>query len=107
MLGIIYKKPVPVYLFGGLSLLGFGFTVISARLKPVYAAWLKVAHFIGKIITTSVLIMAYYLVITPFALIKKLFGGYSIFLKPDPKVLSYWVSRTEPVQPKERFIKRF
>ena len=58
-------------------------------------------------ITTLILALAYYLVITPAALIKMLFGGRPLPIKPDKKALSYWVDRTEPVQPKERFIKRY
>ena len=68
---------------------------------------MQIAHFIGKLITLIMLTMAYYLVITPFALMKKIFGGSPIPLKPDKTVSSYWVSRSELAQPKERFIKRF
>jgi hypothetical protein len=107
MLGIIYKKPVPVYLFGGLALLGFGFTVIPAQLKPVYAAWLKVAHFLGKINTAVILTLAYYLVLTPTALIKRISGGTPLPVKPDNKTTSYWVNRFVPAQPRERFSKRY
>lgn len=107
MLGIIYKKPVPTYLFGGLALLGFGFTVIPPQLKPVYAAWLKIAHFVGKIITILMLTLAYYTVITPTALLKRTFGGTPIPTKPEKNIKSYWVRRSEPAQPKERFLKRY
>jgi len=107
MLGIIYRKPVPVYLFGGLALLGFGFTVIPAQLKPIYAAWLKVAHVIGKIITVLMLTLAYYTVITPAALLKRIFGGIPLSTKQDKNIKSYWIQREEPAQPRERFLKRY
>ena len=76
-------------------------------MRPVYDAWLKVAHFIGSLITALMLALAYYLVITPVALIKRLFGSRPLPVKPDKNTLSYWVDREEPVQPKERFIKRY
>lgn len=107
MLGIIYKKPAPAYLFGGLALLGFGFTVIPAQLKPVYAAWLKVAYVIGKIITILMLTLAYYTVLTPSALLKRIFGGIPLSTKQDKNIKSYWVRRSEPAQPRERFSKRY
>jgi hypothetical protein len=107
MLGIIYKKPVLAYLFGGLSLLGFSFTVIPAQLKPVYAAWMKAAHVIGKIITLFMLTLAYYTVITPTALLKRIFGGIPLSTKLDKNIKSYWIERTEPAQPRERFLKRY
>jgi len=101
------KKPVPSYFFGSLALLGFGFILIPARLTPVYAAWLKIAHAIGKVVTILILTLAYYLVITPSGFIKRIFGGLPIPVKPDKEAPSYWVTRTEPAQPKERFFKRY
>ena len=47
-----------------------------------------------------ILTLAYFLVITPSALIKLLFGGRPLPVKPDKKASSYWVDRTEGVQPK-------
>ena len=106
-LGIWREKPVPSYLFGALSVLGIGFILIPVQLSPVYAAWLKIAQFIGRVINILILTLAYYFVITPTALIKRLFSGPVLPLKPDNSALSYWVSREEPAQPKERFIKRY
>lgn len=106
-LGFLTHKPIPTYLFGFLSTLGLGFILIPSLLRPVYTAWLKIAHFIGRIVTVLMLTLAYYLVITPSALIKRLFGGRPLPVKPDKNVTSYWVARDEPVQPKERFIKRY
>ncbi|MFH1755205.1 MAG: hypothetical protein ABIA59_05830 [Candidatus Latescibacterota bacterium] len=107
LLGLWKEKPLPIALFGALALLGLGFIVIPARLRPVHAGWLRIAHFIGKVITTIVLALAYYLVITPSALLKAIFGGRPLPLKPDKKASTYWVDRTEAAQPRERFLKRF
>jgi hypothetical protein len=56
---------------------------------------------------TLILVLIYYLVITPAALIKRVIGGKPLPLKPDPEASSYWVSKPEPAQPKERFLKRY
>ena len=101
------QKILVACFFGALSLLGTGFLILPGILKPVYDKWMQIAHFIGKSITVIMLTIMYYLVITPFALMKKIFGGSPISLKPDKSVSSYWVSRSELAQPKERFIKRF
>lgn len=106
-LGFWTNKSLPAYLFGFLSILGLGFILLPSLLRPVYTTWLKIAHFIGRIVTVLILTLAYYLVITPSALIKRLFGGRPLPVKPDKNVTSYWVARDEPVQPKERFIKRY
>ena len=106
-LGLLKEKSLPFYLFGLLSIMGFGFLVIPKPLRPAYVGWLKVAHFIGRVFTTLVLMLAYYFVITPSALIKRLFGGRPLPVKPDTNSSSYWVTRAEPAQPKERYIKRY
>ena len=105
--GIWVEKPLPSYLFGSLSLLGLGFILFPNQLSPVFVSWLKIAHYIGKIITTLVLTLAYCFVITPAALIKRIFGGTPLPIKPDKNVSSYWVTRKEAAQPKEQFSKRF
>jgi len=101
------KKPIPTYLFGLLSLLGLGFVLLPASLSPIYDVWLKIAHLIGIIITAFILALAYYLVVTPSGLIKRLFGGRPLPIRPDHCVSSYWVTRAEAAQPRERFIKRY
>ena len=106
-LGIWLEKPFPTYLFGTLSALGLGFILFPNQLRPVFVAWLKIAHFLSRVVTTFILTLAYYLVITPTALIKRIFGGTPLPTKPDKNVSSYWVTRKEAVQSKAQFLKRF
>ncbi|MCP4668743.1 MAG: hypothetical protein GY849_20580 [Deltaproteobacteria bacterium] len=106
-LGFWLKKPLPISIFGALSLLGAGFILFPSLMRPVHGGWVKIAHVIGRMVTILILTLAYYLVITPAALIKPFFGGRPLPIKPDKKALSYWVERTEPAQPSERFLKRY
>jgi hypothetical protein len=106
-LGLWMKKPLPTYLFGFLSLLGLGFVLAPSWMRPLYVFLLKISHFIGRVVTTLILILAYYLVITPTALIKRMAGGVPLPTKPNKKVSSYWVNRADAAQPKERFLKRY
>jgi len=106
-LGVLLKKALPTYLFGFLSVAGLGLVVFPSHLRPLYFVWLKIGHTLGRIVTTLMLTLAYYLIITPSGLIKRLFGGAPLPIKPDRQVSSYWVARTEPAQPKERFLKRY
>ena len=100
-------KIIAFYFFGLLTMLGIGFMVIPNILKPVYDFWNKLAHFVGSVITILILTVTYYLVITPSAMVKMLFGGRPLPLKPDKTVSSYWVKRSEPGQPRGRFLKRY
>ena len=106
-LGLWRQKLIITSLFGVLSFLGLGFLLFPRPLMPIYKGWVKIANFIGKIITTIILTLAYYLVITPSALVKRVFGGRPLPVRPDKNIDSYWVPRDEPSQPKERFIKRY
>ena len=106
-LGIWLEKSLPTYLFGTLSALGLGFILLPHQLRPVFVAWLQIAHFFGRVVTTLILTIAYYLVITPASLIKRIFGGTPLPVKTDKNVPSYWVTRKEAVQSKEQFLKRF
>lgn len=106
-LGLFKDKALPTYLFGFLSILGGLFILIPSPLRPVHVVWLRMAHFIGTVITMLLLALIYYLVITPAGFVKRLWGGPPLPLKPDKKASSYWVARTEPAQPRERFLKRY
>ena len=106
-LGLWREKVAITYFFGLLALLGLGFLLLPSLLKPLYDGWLKIAHLIGRLITLIILTLAYYLVITPSGLIKRVFGGRPIPTSPDKNASSYWVARPEPVQPRERFMKRY
>lgn len=105
--GLWHHKPVPLFLFGFLSISGLGFILIPGPLRPVYALWKRISFFTGRIITSIILTILYYTVITPFGLLKRLFGGCPLPLRPDRSASTYWVSRTEPAQPGERFLKRY
>jgi len=106
-LGLWRQKLIITSLFGVLSFLGLGFLLFPRPLMPIYKGWIKIANFIGQTITTIILTLAYYLVITPSALVKRVLSGRPLPLRPDENMDSYWVPRDEPSQPKERFIKRY
>ena len=101
------QRPVPAFLFGLLGSLGICFLLFPYRARHVHAGWLKCAHILGRIVTVLMLTLAYFLVITPSAWLKRLFGGRPLPGRPDPKASSYWVDREQPAQPRERFLKRF
>ncbi len=100
-------KTLLTYFFGLLAALSIAFILMPLLLKPVYVGWLKIARFIGSKVTTLILTLFFYLVMTPAALLKRIFGGRPLPLRPDPDAETYWVTRTEPAQPKDRFLKRF
>ena len=104
----IWNGKVPVsFAFSCLSFIGACMALFPRPMLPVYKTWLKVTHFIGILFTGLLLSLAFFFVITPTAWIKRVFGGTPLPTKPDPHAETYWIKRSEPVQPKERFIKRY
>ena len=93
--------------FGTLLTLGLGCLLLPGPFTPVYKGWLTVGHFIGKVITTVVLSLAYFLVITPFGWLRAVTAGRPIAMKPDPTKKTYWIDRQEPSQPKDRYRQRY
>jgi len=93
--------------FGILSLTGMCCLILPGPMTPFYRGWMRVAHKIGLTLTAIMLTIAFYGVITPAAWLKRLFGGRPLPMTPDPGKSSYWVDRTEPAQPKERFFRRY
>lgn len=89
------------------AFLGAGFVLLPGTLAPLYRLWRRLARRIGAGITLLMLTLAYYLVVTPFALVMRLLGRRPLPLRPKPNQASYWVVRSEPAQPKARFEKRF
>ena len=100
-------KDIAAVAFATVSLLMTAFCLLPTVLTPLYRGWMRVAHVIGTAMTAVILTLAYYLVITPFALLKRLFGGRPLPFKPDRDRPSYWVERPESAQPRERFSKRY
>jgi hypothetical protein len=105
--GFWHVKPLPAGFFSLLTLLSAGFLIVPARFAPIYGVWMKAANRIGRFFTAFLLSLAYYLVITPFALVMRIFGKTTLPVRYDKGASSYWVARSEPVQPKERFFKRY
>ncbi len=107
ILAIWREKIVIACVFGGLSSLGMALLLLPGPLSPVYDRWLRIAHWVGRMTTLLILTLAYYVVLSPAGRIKRLFGGRPLPVAPDGSVSSYWVKRTEPAQPIDRFYKRY
>ena len=106
-LGLWRGRPVPAVFFGILATVGLLCLTLPGPAAPLYRAWTAAAHRIGVALTVVMLTLAYYLVITPAGWLKRIFGGRPLPMRPDPDRESYWQDRSEPVQPVERFTKRY
>ncbi len=97
--------------FGGLNTSSIGvavafavlIVVFSPRLRPLYEGILKVSRVMGRITFGFVLILVFFLVLTPLALIKRIIGRPELAVRIEPKRESYF----EPWIPSEDLRKQY
>jgi len=74
---------------------------------PVFKTWMKIAHLIGKIISSLILGIFFYLIITPVGLIMKCFGRDPLSKAWDKSTDSYWIRRDPKFSDPKRIEKQF
>ena len=67
----------------------------SKILAPLNKLWFKFGIFLGKIISPLIMIIIFFLVVTPIGLIMRLFGKDIMNLKYN-KNQSYWIKKNGP-----------
>ena len=85
-----------------------GITIFNqALLKTIYVKWMKVAHAIGQIVTTLILVIFFYGILTPVGLILRLMGKDFMDRKLQPEAKTYWHLREKKPFDKARATKQF
>lgn len=65
-------------------------------LHQLNIAWMRFGVLLSKIVSPIALGIVFFLAITPFAMVMRLFGKRPLDLKIDRAASSYWKSRTPP-----------
>jgi len=72
------------------------------RMAPLYLAWMRLALWLGTIMTGIIVSLVFYLLITPIGLTRRLFRRPTDYqAHPDPGLASYWKDRTDQVEPEQ------
>ena len=71
--------------------------VFPKALKPVYIGWMSLALVLGLVVSTVLLTVFFFLVITPVGLIARLVGKDFLRLKLRPEDTTYWIRREQKV----------
>lgn len=77
-------------IFAGLALFW------PALLAPLNRVWFRFGMLLHKIVNPIVLGLMFFIIITPLALIIRLFGGKLMSLQSDKSLPSYWIRRSPP-----------
>jgi len=83
-----------LFLFAGM-LAGLGFFLPVEVIYPFYKGWMSIAIFLSYFMSRLILIILFYLVITPLGLILRLFGKDFLELKIEREKKSYWNKKEE------------
>lgn len=78
-------------------------TLAAPRLlAPFNRAWFELGQLLGKFVSPVVLLLIFFVLITPVALLARLAGRDALRLKPS-QGSSYWIDREPPGPPPESF----
>lgn len=86
----------------------FGLAAIVAPnlLTPFNKAWMKLGELMGKVVSPLVLGVIFFVLITPIALVSRLFGRDELRLKKT-NARSYWIDRVPPGPAGDSFKNQF
>jgi hypothetical protein len=68
--------------------------IFPKALKHAYFGWMAMAFTLGLVVSTLLLTLFFFVVITPTALIARLAGKDFLSQKLDRQAKSYWLTRT-------------
>jgi hypothetical protein len=90
------KWTAPWLLTPGVLLFGLGL-VWPRALKLIYVVWMSLALGMGLVVSSVLLTVFFYVVMTPIGLIARLAGKDFLSLKMEPAAKTYWQSREKTV----------
>ncbi len=76
---------------------------VPQSIRPLYLLWMVAGFPIGWCVSHALLVIVYFGVITPVALMLRLRGRNGLQLKRQPDATTYWSSRPEPNEPTRYF----
>ena len=81
--------------------------LLPAALKYVYKAWMSMAVVMGFIMTRVIMVIIFYLLVTPIGLIASITGKKFLDMKIDQSKKSYWLARDKSLKVKADYERQF
>ena len=81
--------------------------VLPSVLKYVYKAWMSLAVVMGFIMTRVIMVIIFYLIVTPIGLIASITGKKFLDMKIDKSAKSYWIVRDSAQKVKADYERQF
>lgn len=96
----------PYFLVAGAIFLLFALAAPRA-LRQVQKVWMTFAIMLGWLMTRVLLVLVFFIGVTPIALIAKISGKRFLELQFEPDKQSYWEKREKPTMGRERYERQF
>ena len=87
-------------------IIGLVAIIAPGLLTPFNRAWMKLGELMGKVVSPLVLGVIFFVLITPVALVTRLFGRDELHLKKT-NASSYWIDRVPPGPAGDSFKNQF
>ncbi|MAG57511.1 MAG: hypothetical protein CMJ83_14560 [Planctomycetes bacterium] len=99
--------PVVSWVLWGFAALSGIFSFVKPELnQPIYAGLTLITYPIGLVVSSILMVVLFFGVVTPVALIFKLLGKDPMNRRLDPDASTYWTTRDEP-RSTESYFKQF
>jgi hypothetical protein len=100
-------KGEPMIFFGLAALFLLLGLALPTVLRPVQRAWMAFAIVLGWVMTRVILVILFFVGVTPVALIARVVGKRFLALGFEPDRASYWEPREKPDRGSERYESQF
>ena len=81
--------------------------ILPTILKPIYKIWMTLSVVMGFIMTKVIMLIIFYLIVTPIGLVASLTGKKFLDMKIDKSAKSYWIAKEKTVKIKSDYERQF
>lgn len=104
---LLKSNPLYVWFYAGSGFFLVASLLIPILLKPLFILFSYLGLVLGWFMTRLILIVLFFIIVTPIALISRLFGKKHLVLRPDSKLESYWMPAEKVEDRSKEFERQF
>jgi len=101
-----HRLSYPFVVCIGATLIAFG-AVWPRALKYIYIAWMTLAFTLGFVMSNVILVLFFFLFVTPIGLLARLFRKDFLGRKWDKQAVSYWIQCPREMRQAESYERQF
>ena len=101
-----HRSSYPYFLGVGVALITFS-VIWQRALKYVYISWMALAFTLGFVMSNLILVLFFFLLVTPIGLIARLFRKDFLARRWDKKAASYWIECAREMKTAESYERQF